>query len=401
MLAVTSALAMPQPAQAQAIAQPVVTGPLVAAPVAGAPIIETGDIRAAVETPNIGIPRKPVIERPTAHPDPAASPPLPAPTADDPAANPDISLRALPPIVTRPTADPVIDPPQPAARIEWSVTQPVIERPTAQPVIDRPTARPVVDRPAVRPVVDRPEAQPVIQRPAAQPVIDPPQPQVGIEWSITQPVIERPVADPVIVPPAVPRPVVKPRPVPVPPPPHSRPAPPPAIRTPAPASIDADVPERICSQQESEYFPGDRHLLPESYCTPRKRPKPKFPRPAAPQPACHKGPYIVFFDWDKSRITEEAATTLDAVIRAYPACAPATIVMTGHADRSGSDGYNIALSERRNAAIARYLAERGLKAAPIRTEANGERVPRVPTPDGVREFQNRRVEITLVPSAKR
>jgi len=114
---------------------------------------------------------------------------------------------------------------------------------------------------------------------------------------------------------------------------------------------------------------------------------------------CNKGPYIVFFDWDKSDITPEAATILDNAVGAYGNCASVPIMLAGHADRSGSTQYNVGLSERRNASVRGYLTSHGIPDGAITSQAFGESMPRVPTADGVRELQNRRVEITYGPGS--
>ncbi|MXO70922.1 OmpA family protein [Altererythrobacter buctensis] len=116
---------------------------------------------------------------------------------------------------------------------------------------------------------------------------------------------------------------------------------------------------------------------------------------------CNQGPYIVFFDWDQSVITPEAARVLDSAVTAYGNCGTAAIMLAGHADRSGSTQYNVGLSERRNAAVQTYLAGKGIPAARISAQAFGESQNRVPTADGVRELQNRRVEITYGPGSGR
>ncbi|TIX49363.1 OmpA family protein, partial [Alteraurantiacibacter aquimixticola] len=77
----------------------------------------------------------------------------------------------------------------------------------------------------------------------------------------------------------------------------------------------------------------------------------------------------------------------------------AAIMLAGHADRSGSTTYNVGLSERRNESVQGYLTARGIPQARISSEAFGESMPRVPTADGVRELQNRRVEITYGPGS--
>lgn len=127
-------------------------------------------------------------------------------------------------------------------------------------------------------------------------------------------------------------------------------------------------------------------------------PPPPAPAPA-PQVVCNKGPYIVFFDWDRSDITPEAATILDSAVTAYGNCDVVPIMLAGYADRSGSASYNVGLSQRRNSSVREYLTARGVPGTRITGEAFGESNPRVPTADGVRELQNRRVEITYGPGS--
>jgi outer membrane protein OmpA-like peptidoglycan-associated protein len=114
---------------------------------------------------------------------------------------------------------------------------------------------------------------------------------------------------------------------------------------------------------------------------------------------CNKGPFIVFFDWNKADITPESATTLDNAIKAYGNCNSIPIMLAGYADRSGTPKYNLALSGRRNSAVQAYLTSHGIAAAAISTHAFGETHLPVPTADGVREIQNRRVEITYGPGS--
>ena len=121
--------------------------------------------------------------------------------------------------------------------------------------------------------------------------------------------------------------------------------------------------------------------------------------PPPPPPVCNKGPYIVFFDWNASELSPEATGILDSAISAYSNCASVPIMLAGYADRSGTPQYNVALSERRNSAVQTYLATHGVPVASISSQAFGEANPRVPTADGVRELQNRRVEITYGPGS--
>lgn len=118
------------------------------------------------------------------------------------------------------------------------------------------------------------------------------------------------------------------------------------------------------------------------------------PPPPAAVP-CNTGPFIVFFDWDRSDVTAEAATTLDSMAANFPACGNASVTISGYTDRSGSDAYNQGLSERRAEAVRQYLGARTVPGGSMTTRGFGESSPRVPTVDGVRELQNRRVEISV------
>ena len=74
-------------------------------------------------------------------------------------------------------------------------------------------------------------------------------------------------------------------------------------------------------------------------------------------------------------------------------------MLAGHADKSGSDSYNVGLSQRRADSVRAYLAGKGIPETAMSTEAFGESRPLVETADGVREPQNRRVEITFGPGS--
>ncbi len=138
--------------------------------------------------------------------------------------------------------------------------------------------------------------------------------------------------------------------------------------------------------------------------TPEPAPAPTWTPTPEPAPApevikCTPGPYIVFFDWDKSDITPEAASILDNAISNYQNCGNAQVMLAGHADRSGSASYNVGLSQRRADSVKAYLTSRGIPGGVIGTEAFGESRPRVDTADGVRELQNRRVEVMYGPGS--
>ncbi len=130
-------------------------------------------------------------------------------------------------------------------------------------------------------------------------------------------------------------------------------------------------------------------------------PPPVIDTPPPPPPAkvCTPGPYIVFFDFDKSNITAEASSILDGAVTAYGDCGQAQVMLAGYTDSSGTPKYNMGLSQRRADAVSAYMASKGVPSGVITTKALGETNLRVQTADGVRELQNRRVEITYGPGA--
>jgi peptidoglycan-associated lipoprotein len=83
----------------------------------------------------------------------------------------------------------------------------------------------------------------------------------------------------------------------------------------------------------------------------------------------------VLFEFDRSEITEEGMRLLDAKIEALQANPRVRIRIEGNADDSGSDEYNMVLSQRRAAIVNRYLTERGVDASRLQIVSFGEEKP--------------------------
>ena len=105
--------------------------------------------------------------------------------------------------------------------------------------------------------------------------------------------------------------------------------------------------------------------------------------------------FLVFFDWDRDTITPDGMAIIQQAADAFRGGAPVQIMVTGYADRSGSPGYNQRLSERRANNVANALGRMGVPRQAMVVSGRGENDNRVPTADGVREPQNRRVEIVF------
>lgn len=104
---------------------------------------------------------------------------------------------------------------------------------------------------------------------------------------------------------------------------------------------------------------------------------------------------IIFYEWDSAETPDSASPTIQAAAHNLATCGWKGLSVAGHADRSGSDAYNDALSRRRAEAVAQLLIGQGASGSLIEVTSFGEKEPRVPTADGERNPQNRRVEITV------
>jgi outer membrane protein OmpA-like peptidoglycan-associated protein len=105
--------------------------------------------------------------------------------------------------------------------------------------------------------------------------------------------------------------------------------------------------------------------------------------------------FVVYFVEATDQFTPESQAALAQVLQALAARPAPEITVTGHTDALGSDAFNDALSLRRAERVRTLLVGRGVDPGRIVAAGRGKREPRVPTPDGVPEPRNRRVEITI------
>jgi iron complex outermembrane receptor protein len=116
------------------------------------------------------------------------------------------------------------------------------------------------------------------------------------------------------------------------------------------------------------------------------------PPPPTPVASVPKS-YLVFFDFNKSDLTSQAVQIVDEAAKNAGPAKVTQLTVTGHTDTVGSDAYNMRLSRRRAESVAARLEKDGIPASEIQIVAKGKRDLLVPTADGVKEPQNRRVQI--------
>ncbi len=103
----------------------------------------------------------------------------------------------------------------------------------------------------------------------------------------------------------------------------------------------------------------------------------------------------VFFALDRSDLSGQAQSTLDAQASWLAAFPAVTITIEGHADERGTDDYNLALSARRAAAARDYLIAKGVSSSRVQTLALGESRPVATGSNEAAWAQNRRAVTVL------
>jgi len=157
-----------------------------------------------------------------------------------------------------------------------------------------------------------------------------------------------------------------------------------------------------CSPEFADGIPGEPFSVIFTVSAKFGEPPAKLPEPAGavtpPPPTPTVAPvrsYLVFFDWDRADLTTRAREIVAAAAEASTHVQTTRIEVSGYTDLSGTPAYNQKLSIRRAETVEKELIHDGVAASEIAIHGYGESNPLVPTAPGVREPQNRRVEIVL------
>jgi outer membrane protein OmpA-like peptidoglycan-associated protein len=105
--------------------------------------------------------------------------------------------------------------------------------------------------------------------------------------------------------------------------------------------------------------------------------------------------YILYFQTGSSELDPRSRSNLAAAIAEAKKTRNVDISVVGHADATGSDPHNSALSQKRAQSVRDALVAEGVPSDIIEIAYHGANNPLVPTPRGVPELHNRRVEVTI------
>lgn len=139
-------------------------------------------------------------------------------------------------------------------------------------------------------------------------------------------------------------------------------------------------------QQEEGYQPGDIENCRETFVSSVSDLEQRVDYPQS-----------VFFDFDTATLSPAAKQRIETLAARALRLGVPRITIVGHADSTGKEDHNLALSLRRADVVEQALVGAGVSRDRVGISAAGERSPRIVTEDGVAEPQNRRVELLFQP----
>lgn len=106
----------------------------------------------------------------------------------------------------------------------------------------------------------------------------------------------------------------------------------------------------------------------------------------------------VYFDTNKADVNVASQETLNKLAKILAEYPETNVVIVGHTDSSGSNAYNMKLSERRAKSVTQFFIAQGLASGRFNTQWFGEEKPEYDnaTPEG--RAKNRRVNVVIVPN---
>ncbi|OCW58764.1 OmpA family protein [Hoeflea olei] len=108
-------------------------------------------------------------------------------------------------------------------------------------------------------------------------------------------------------------------------------------------------------------------------------------------------PSNITFDTDQSAVKPEFYATLNSVALVLQKFNRSLVDVAGHTDSTGSDSYNLTLSQKRAQSVSSYLISQGNDARRFYTQGFGESRPIADNSTEAGRAANRRVEIQISP----
>ncbi len=103
----------------------------------------------------------------------------------------------------------------------------------------------------------------------------------------------------------------------------------------------------------------------------------------------------LLFDFDSDVVKPTAAQNLRSLAQSLDKYPNTDVLIVGHTDATGSDSYNMSLSERRAQSAQLFLVREGVNNSRLRATGRGETEPIASNDTETGQAQNRRVEIAI------
>ncbi|WP_340063322.1 OmpA family protein [Ascidiimonas aurantiaca] len=108
----------------------------------------------------------------------------------------------------------------------------------------------------------------------------------------------------------------------------------------------------------------------------------------------------VYFATNSHTINAKSRETLNKLSGIFREYSDTNILVEGHTDSTGSDDYNMQLSQRRAESVTGYLVSKGISSLRFSTSWYGETQPKYTNETAEGRSKNRRVEIAIVANEK-
>jgi len=104
----------------------------------------------------------------------------------------------------------------------------------------------------------------------------------------------------------------------------------------------------------------------------------------------------LLFKINSSVLSDSALASLDKVAGVFENYPKTNILVEGHTDDTGTDEYNMTLSQQRAEAVANYLESKGVRKKRFTVKWYGESQPKYPNTSEENRSLNRRVELAVI-----
>lgn len=108
----------------------------------------------------------------------------------------------------------------------------------------------------------------------------------------------------------------------------------------------------------------------------------------------------VYFDLDSASVKAAEQSKLEGVASYFKSNPAGDLLIEGHCDERGTEGYNLTLGDRRANALREYLVNLGVSPDRVHTVSFGEAKPAVVGTDESAYSKNRRGEFVFIEPAK-